>query len=105
MSNELTITASLAYEDNDTSEDSLGVTGLLASVTSRKFTHVKQSIATTETAIDLGGVSSPRYCLIVNRDDTNYVEVKTALGGIIFAYLAPGGVCLVPLGSGAQAPA
>lgn len=104
MSNEITINVSMAYEDTDGTEASLEIVNETASVTSKKITRLKQSIATSETAIDLGGITSPRWCMIVNRDTVNYVEVKVAASGAIFARLEAGMPCLVPLGSGAQAP-
>jgi hypothetical protein len=44
--------------------------------------HVKQTIQITETALQLGSVTSPGWTLIVNRNITNYVNVKTGTGGV-----------------------
>jgi hypothetical protein len=104
VSNEITLNASLAYEDSEGTEDSLSLVNILASVTSKRITHVKQSIGTSETALSLGGVSSPGWCLFVNRDTVNYVELKVATSGAIFGKLPPGGPALIYLGSGAQVP-
>ncbi|MES2155942.1 MAG: hypothetical protein V4510_12480 [bacterium] len=67
----------------------------------------KQLISHTgDTAIKLGDTSAPGYVLILNLDATNYVELKTASSGTIFARLdAAVGFAFLKLGSGAQAPA
>jgi hypothetical protein len=49
-------------------------------------------------------VTAPGWVLVVNRDLTNFVSVKTGTGGVIFAKLLPREFCLLRLGSGAQAP-
>ena len=104
MANTATITASLSYTDASGSEE-LAQTALAATLTNAGFTRNRQSIPTSEAAINLAGLSGPGYALIINRDATNYVELKVATGGAIFAKLdANGGVALVKLGSGAQAP-
>jgi len=104
MANTATITASLSYTDGSGSEE-LAQTDLAATLTNAGFTRARQSITTSESAINLAGLSGPGYALIINRDATNYVELKVATAGAIFAKLdANGGVALVKLGSGAQAP-
>lgn len=79
--------------------------GLLVSPSSLKPAHFKQSIATSETALKLGDTTAPGYILVKNTDPTNYIDLKVAASGAIFARLdAGGGCCLVKLGSGAQVP-
>lgn len=65
---------------------------------------------TADTALPLGGVTNPRWLWIQNMDPTNYVSVKTAVGGTEFARLLPGpaGILgdpmLIPLAPGITAP-
>jgi hypothetical protein len=73
------------------------------SPSSVKSERLDQTIGTSDTALNLGGLT-PGYVAIINRDPTNYVEVKTASGGIIFGKLFPGEGMMLRLGSGAQIP-
>lgn len=104
MANEITLSGNLSYSDANGAKQELGVESLLQSVTTKITHRGQQSIATTETSIELGSVSSAGYVILINRDATNYVEVKTAASGTIFAKLPPGGFCLLYLGSGVTAP-
>lgn len=104
MAQELTLSGSLSYSDSEGTEDSLSISELMASVATKRLLHAKQSIPTSEIAIELGDLSSLGWAIFVNRDATNYIEIKTATGGDIFAKLKPGCFALLPLGSGAQAP-
>lgn len=104
MADELTLDATLRYEDADDDQVIVQVNGFLSSIASLQYTKAKQSIGTSEEAIVLGGVTTPKWFIAVNRDETNYVELKVATSGAIFAKLLPGEFCFLPLGSGAQAP-
>lgn len=105
MANELTINANLTYEDSEgTSLPALAIANLLASLATKKFIWAKQNIGTSEEAISLGEVTSPGWAFFVNRDETNFINLKVATGGAIFAKIKPGEVALLRLGSGAQAP-
>jgi hypothetical protein len=104
MANELTINMSLAYEDSELSESLLEVIDKIANVSTKKFVHAKQAIGITEEAIGLGEVTAPGWALFINRDATNFINLKVATSGAIFAKLLTGECALVRLGSGAQAP-
>lgn len=41
----------------------------------KKFNNMVQTIDTSEEVIELGDVSNPGYIVIINLDDTNYVDV------------------------------
>lgn len=103
VANQLTLNATLAYDDGVT-EVATQVTDLIASLSDARAVKNIQLIPTSQTAINLGGITTPRWIIIVNLDSTNFVDVKVATGGAIFAHLLPGWFCVVPLGSGAQAP-
>jgi hypothetical protein len=110
MANELTMAGSIDYTGADGRTRSISVPECLGDTT--KLVINEQTIATTETAINLCGVSSPTAFMVVNLDPTNYVEVKAATSGAIVSRLAKdtnsdgnGGFHLTTgLGSGMQAP-
>ncbi len=106
MSSEVTATGTLAYSDALGVQLSLSIPATFAATpSSLKPSQLKQSIATSETALKLGDTTAPGYAMLVNLDPTNYVELKVATSGAIFAKLdAAGGFAILKLGSGAQAP-
>ncbi len=111
MANELTMSAAISYEDDSFTDEGLSLEEVVKSVTTKKFIKHKQSVGTSEEAIVLGEVTTPGYAFFINRDPTNYIELKVATGGAIFARLDPdtnqdgkGGFAFLKLGSGAAAP-
>lgn len=111
MANEITANLSLSYEDSENTAASLALVDVLKSVATKRITRTKQNVGTAEEAISLGDVTAPGYALFVNRDATNYIELKVGTGGAIFAKLDPdtnsdgkGGFAFLKLGSGAQVP-
>ncbi len=103
MANELT--CSLAYSDSEGSDEALTTPEFNANVGTKKYIKAKQAIGITEEAINLGEVTSPGMAYFINRDSTNYVELKVGAAGAIFAKLLPE-ESWGPgrLGGGAQAP-
>jgi len=104
MSNELTLNCSLEYEDADGMTLSSEIVALLRTLTTDKAVKFKQSVGTSEEALVLGDIATRAWCLLINRDSTNYIEVKTGTSGTVFAKLLAGEFCFLRLGSGAQSP-
>lgn len=105
MSNEITLNANISYSDTEGTElTGPSIVELLVSVVTKAQSVGKQSIGTSESAIYLGGVSAPGWAMFVNRDTTNFLELRVASSGAKFAKLKPGEFALLRLGSGAQAP-
>lgn len=104
MADEITLSASLGYEDSENADTVLAITEKLATVATKKYIRHKQNIGTSEEAIVLGEITSPGWAIFINRDLTNFINLKVATGGAIFAKLLPGEFALLRLGSGAQAP-
>lgn len=105
MANELTLNCSLAYSDSELASISFAPpANLQVTVATKKYLYSKQNIGITEEAIVLGEVTSPGWALLINRDPTNFIELRVATGGAKFAKLKPGEFCLLRLGSGAQVP-
>ena len=104
MANELSLTASLLYVKNGIrATDS--VAGQMVSVAGNAIVGSSSYAApTADTALPLGGVTAPRYLWIRNLDSTNFVVVKTGVGGTLIAKLLPGDICLVPLDPSIIAP-
>lgn len=105
MANELTLNATAQYSDSEHTDADLQIVDLLVAVATKRITRLKQAVGfAAEEALVLGDVSAPGWVMLINRDATNFVNVKTATSGTIFAKLLPGEFCLLRLGSGAQAP-
>ena len=105
MANEITVSASLTYEDSESADVSAEISELLASVATKKFIKYKQNIGfAAEEALTLGEVTSPGWAFFINRDATNFVELRVSTGGAKFAKLLPGEFACLRLGSGAQVP-
>jgi hypothetical protein len=81
MANELTASGSLVFDDGDTVV-SLDVSEFLVTLTTVRFTRVRQQVGTSEEAINLGEVAgaSLGWMIAINRDTTNYVELRSATG-------------------------
>jgi len=103
MANELTVTGTVAYSDANGVEAEVSLDYTM-SLSAPLMTKNILNVLTSETAIDLGGVTSPVMLIIVNLDTTNYVNVKVASSGAIAAKLLPGKGAIITLGSGMQAP-
>lgn len=104
MANELTLSAGLSYADSEDTEVSLAIADLAASVATKRVIQAKQNIGITEEAIVIAEVTSPGWAFFINRDQTNFIELRVATSGAKFAKLKPGEFCLLRLGSGAQVP-
>lgn len=104
MAQELAMSATVAYEDAFGVTATIDIPDILRTLSTKKVLHTKQSVGTSEEALALGDISTRGVLVLINRDETNFVNVKVATGGAIFAKLLPEGWCIVPLGSGAQSP-
>jgi hypothetical protein len=81
VASELDITATIGYEDSEgDTHPAFGVADLSVTVATKKFVQGKISVGTSEEAIPLGEVTSLGFAVFVNRDTTNYVEIRSAAG-------------------------
>jgi hypothetical protein len=105
MANEILLNATLAYDD-DVTADSLQVTDKQVTVASTVIARHTQSIATSDTVINLGPVATMGFVMLKNLDPTNYIEIKTAAAGTIIGKMFPGETWGPNrIGSGITAPA
>ena len=104
MANEVTLTATLNYADSEGSNETLQVADKQANVASKIYTKNKQNIGTTEEAIKLGEVASLGWAIFINRDPTNFINIKAGTGGTVIVKLLPGELAMFRFGSGITAP-
>lgn len=104
MANEITLSAQLAYADSDLADVALALLTYKGSITTKIYHQGKQSVATSQAALNLGAVSALGWFLAVNRDPTNFIKILTATAGTIMVKLLPGAPCLFYFGSGVTAP-
>lgn len=96
MADELTVSAKLNFTKGGVSV-ALGKTGLQVDVAGDEFTHLIQTIGTTEESLNLGDVSSPGFCILVNLDSTNFVELRPGSAKDDMIKLKPGEVAMFRL--------
>ena len=93
MANELTVSVALRFIKGatDVRFNKLNLTFTVAGV---DYISATQSIATSETALDLGGCAAGGTILLANTDASNYVSVRAASGGVNCVRLNAGEVAL-----------
>ncbi len=104
MADEITLSGALAYLDSELTSDELSVSGLTASVATKLIQRIKMSIPITEVALKLGTITSLGWFIGINRDATNYVELRVSTGSTKFAKLTAGKFAIFQFGSGITAP-
>lgn len=73
-------------------------------VSSAALVHHKQTIGTTEEALALGDVTTGGWFFAINRDSTNYVEIRSGTGATDLVRLNAGEWCAFRMSSDASAP-
>jgi hypothetical protein len=73
-------------------------------VSGDRFTLQRQEIGTSEEALNLGDIATGGYFIAVNRDTTNYVELRSGTGAVDFIRLNAGEVCCFRISADATAP-
>lgn len=105
MANEVELNASLTYADSEFADEVLQVLEAKASVSTKKYVKAKVSVGTSEEAIDLGEVTSLGWSMFINRDATNYLELRSGTGASNDIIKIPAGMfALFHWGSDVTAP-
>ena len=107
MANENTVTIAHNYADeNGVAFANHGKADFVSDCATLTPKHLVQSVATTEAALNLGGITAAGALLIgVNRDDTNYMEIRTGTGASNDAVkVLAGEACCFRFGSDITAP-
>ncbi len=101
MADELTIRASLTFEKGDT-EVELLLGPKKRDVAGTNGLKNRQSIGfAAEEAVLVGDVAAGGYFIAVNRDATNYVELRAGSGLADLIRLLPGDLCMFRLAADA----
>lgn len=111
MALEVTSSVSVSFDDG-VQNSALAVLERQLTSAGLRFSKIVQEVGTTEGTIELGELTSVGAFILVNLDETNFINVKVARAGAIFAKLKPdlngdgngGWVAGDCLGSGAQVP-
>jgi hypothetical protein len=89
MAKELTINLTLGFNKSNISTTMTSGTQQFT-VSGTDYVRETMSVPTSVTALPLGGVASPGYCMITNKDVTNYVDVYDSVSGNACIRLLPG---------------
>ena len=105
MANELSIGGlALSFAKTGSPSWSFAPATITPTIAGAQWVDNVQSIATSETTIVMGDATGAGWVFMQNQDATNYVEIKTAASGTIFAKLLAGEYCFFRFGSGVTAP-
>lgn len=105
MANELKITAGMSLEQPDADPVAVQVSDLDVDLTNRPFAYNRVLVGITESAVPMGGVTSPGWLFILNRDATGTVTVRRSTGVDPIATIPPGeSFGPVKLGTSMQTP-
>ena len=100
----INLTAKVRYVKDSYIAD-LKVLAKQFAVNGGRYTKNNQSIGTTEEAIQLGEVGTLGYAIFINRDETNYLEIRSASGaGNDIIKLKAGELAMFRFGSDVTAP-
>src|SRR5215471_14472763 len=91
MANELTVNLALSFNKGGISTSMQSGTKQYG-VAGTDYAHETMSVPTSVTALPLGAIATPGYCMMQNRDTVNYVDVYNASGGAACVRLKPGEV-------------
>jgi hypothetical protein len=104
MASEITVNALLYFLKSGIT-DSFTFPSTQFTMTGANYIHRTQTIATTPgTAIDVASLATPGWGLFKNNGPTNFVQLKTATGGAVFAKLKVGEIALLRLDPTVTAP-
>lgn len=106
MANEITLNAVLQYADSETASIVLGIpANTQKTITTKKFVYNKMAVTTSELAVPLGNLTTLGHFLFINRDTTNFVEIRVSTGSTkAWKLLASNGFAMGYFGSGVTAP-
>lgn len=99
MANELTVTGSLSFTKTGVTTSAVGRSRTADTFTVSGSAYVQDvlSVATSATAIPLGGVTSPHWAFFYNLDSTNFLRIHNGSGGAKVIKLKAGEWAIVPL--------
>lgn len=102
MADELALQCRLSYTEGDIT-DFLELLPETFDVTGTRCLHNTMTVTTSALAIPIPA-GTLGYGIFINRDATNYLELKTATGGVMFAKLKAGECAVFRFPSATTAP-
>jgi len=103
MADELTLRVSLSFTKDGTTAE-LALPPTTYDVAGTKPLKNRQEIGITEEALLLGDAGVGGFLFAINRDDTNYIEIRPGTGVADLIRLEPGDPCLIRITDDATAP-
>lgn len=99
MAQEITVIAGLAFSKGSSSQE-FGPLRKLIDMAGEGAVWHRQTIGTSAEAVTIpADIASAGWCIVVNRDDENFVNFRIGSGGSNFAKLLPGEPMLLRLAS------
>lgn len=89
MANELTVSCSLTFTKSGNG-DSKAYSGISIDVSGSKTTKIRQTIGTSEEALDIGDIGTCGFIIGKNLDATNYIEIRPGSGETDLVKVGPG---------------
>lgn len=82
MANEFDLSFSVEYDSKlgSNAAFTVALANILRTQSTKKYVRHLQAIGITEEALDLGELSSLGWCVAMNLDETNYLELRSATG-------------------------
>lgn len=102
MANELKGAAEVTFIKGNTSIDLGGAFSI--TITGTRYIKIRQEIGTNEEALDVGDLATLGHCIIINRDSTNFVEIRPATGIQDMLQIKAGNVAMFEFAAGVTAP-
>lgn len=104
MADEITLNLKLRFAKGGTDVTFAPAVDLKIDVAGSQLIHHIQSVGTSEEALTLGDVAAGGYFICINRDATNFVELRSGTGATDFIRLKAGDACCFRLSNDATAP-
>lgn len=103
MASEITIQALLSFLKGNSSDD-FNFAKTQFTMNGKNYIHRTQSIASTDTTLDMAALTTPGLALFVNRGPSTAVKIKNAAAGTIFPRLNVGEPALFRFDASVTAP-
>lgn len=102
MANELDVSGNLRFIKGNVDVELSR--GNRLTITGTQYLKTVQNIGTSEEAIIVTGLDTLGYCMIINRDPTNFIEVRAGTGVQDLIKVSPGMFCIFEFADGVSAP-
>ncbi len=104
MAGELVASGTFVFSKNNVVISEASGSLSITVTSNNQFAQKGFSAIVADTALPLGPVTAPGWLFIQNRDVTNFVTLKRAVGGATISKLLPGEFCMLRLDPGITVP-